>query len=345
VKTPLRPFGGSSGSWVDRITAAFDRWPIPVWVPYLVLFVVPAAVIGFAAMVRGSFPQENLPFFMLAGFWTVFPLALIHHLDRFAGRALDQFRPVCDLDDIATEDLRRRLTTMPAGPAAAAGALGAGFVLVFYLIAPDLYQVIQTTPLQFGAGLVVLMLNFTLLGALTYHTVRQLRLVSDVYGRAVRLDLFNLSPLYAFSALAARTAIAWALAIYLSAIIFPQLTENEFALAVVIVQAALLVTVFTLPLVGIHRRIQAAKDRSVGEVGTALRKAVDEINRRADSLRLDDMDALNKMVTALIASREVLAKVPTWPWSPGTPVAVGSALLLPVMLFLIERVLGNFLGL
>ena len=62
-------------------------------------------------------------------------------------------------------------------------------------------------------------------------------------------------------------------------------------------------------------------------------------------MSLSGMDALNKLVTAFIAGREVLSKVPTWPWSPGTPVAVGSALLLPVGLFIVERLLAVFLGL
>jgi hypothetical protein len=270
---------------------------------------------------------------------------LIHHLDRFADRALDQFRPACDLDEAETADMRRRLTAMPAAPAAAAGLLGAAFVVAFYFAAPQLYRILQATPAQFALGLIILCVNFAFLGALIYHTVRQLRLVSAIYDRARRLDIFNLSPLYAFSGLSARTAIAWALAIYLSAVVFPELTGNALAVAVVILQIALLLAVFTLPLIGIHQRIRAVKDKAVEEVGTSLQRAIQELNRRTDPFRLDDMDALNKLVTALIAGREVLAKVPTWPWSPGTPLAVGSALLLPVALFVIERLLGGFLRL
>jgi hypothetical protein len=51
------------------------------------------------------------------------------------------------------------------------------------------------------------------------------------------------------------------------------------------------------------------------------------------------------MLLSLIAERELLEKTPTWPWEPGTPVAVITALLLPVGLFLIQRMLERFIGL
>jgi len=334
------------GSWVDWIIDRIDRLPVPPWVAYSLIFLLPPALMLTPVWLTGQAPPtRTIGYAFLTGFWTVFPLALIHHLDRFSERALGQFRPACDLDEAETDAIRRRLTTMPRGPAAVAALLGVAFISAFYFAAPQLYRIIRATPLQFALGLVFLSLNFAFLAVLIYHTVRQLRLVSDIYERARRLDLFNLTPLYAFSALSARTAIAWALAIYLSAVVFPELTGNALAVAAAVLQIALLLAVFTLPLLGIHQRIQRVKDRAVEEVGGSLQRAITELNLRTDPLRLDDMDALNKLVTALIASREVLSKVPTWPWSPGTPVAVGSALLLPVALFVIERLLAGLIGL
>ena len=333
-------------SWVDWIIDRIDHLAVPRWVPYTLLFLIPPALMVAPVWMSGrAAPAENFAFYLLIGFWTVFPLGLMHYLDRFSERALEAFRPACDLDEAEAAAVRRRLTTMPAGPAALAGLLGALFVAALYLAAPQLYQVIQASPAQFAIGFIVLSVNFALLGSLIYHTVCQLRLVSALYERARRLDLFHLTPLYAFSGLSARTAIAWALAIYLSAVLFPALTGNAITIAVVLLQIALLVAVFTFPLIGIHRRIQAAKDKAVEEVGASLQRTIRELNRRTEPLQLDEMDALNKLVTALIAGRDVLARVPTWPWSPGTPVAVGSALLLPVALFVIERVLAGFFGL
>lgn len=333
-------------SWVDRLNDEIDRLAVPAWVPYGVLFLLPPALLAAPGWLAGrNVPVQDIAFYFLAGFWTVFPLALIHHLDRFARHALEQFRPACDLDEAETAAMQHSLTTMPARPAAVAGWAGAGFVAAFYFVAPNLYGVISTTPLQFALGFVLLSLNFAFLGTLIYHTVRQLRLVSAVYDRARRLDLFNLTPLYAFSALAARTAIAWAFALYLSAVLFPQLLGNWIAVVVLLLQVVLLMAVFTLPLIGIHRRISSAKDQALNEVSASLHRAIRELNRRTEPLALEDMDALNKLVTGLIASREVVAKVPTWPWSSGTPLAVASALLLPVGLYLVQRLAERLIGL
>jgi hypothetical protein len=37
--------------------------------------------------------------------------------------------------------------------------------------------------------------------------------------------------------------------------------------------------------------------------------------------------------------REILGKLPTWPWSAGTIRGFGSALLLPITVFLLQRIL------
>jgi hypothetical protein len=112
-----------------------------------------------------------------------------------------------------------------------------------------------------------------------------------------------------------------------------------------VVQASLVLGSFAWPLIGIHRRIVQEKEAALARVGESLNRAIAELNRRTASMSLAGMDALNKMVLSLVASRDVLAKVPTWPWSPGTPVAVGSALLLPVGLSIIERLLSGFFSL
>jgi hypothetical protein len=54
---------------------------------------------------------------------------------------------------------------------------------------------------------------------------------------------------------------------------------------------------------------------------------------------------LNKIVAAITNEREILAKIPTWPWPPGTLRTVASVLLVPVLLFLIQAILRRWLGL
>jgi len=56
-------------------------------------------------------------------------------------------------------------------------------------------------------------------------------------------------------------------------------------------------------------------------------------------------DGLNKTLGSLLQQRDVLAKLPTWPWSPGTLRGFVTVILLPIILFLVQRYLLVFVGL
>jgi hypothetical protein len=325
-------------SWVDRLTEAVDRSPLPPWLVYPLIF---AVLLSVLVALAGPLVTEYFPIYFLAAVWAVFPLALMHHLDRVSARALDQFRPVCDLNDV--EAGRLRSSSRRCRPPDGRRQSGRRVHLVLLSHQSRLFDPISARlPVRRRDGCEHFC--FALLAVLLYHTVR-LRMVSRIYARLQRLDLFNLSPLYGFAALTARTSIAWAVALYFSLALNPSLLESGVAMGAVLLQASLVLGTFAWPLFGIHRRIVQEKERATVRVGESLQRAIAELNRRSASMDLAEMDALNKMILSLIASREVLGKVPTWPWSPGTPAAVGTALLLPVALFVIERLLAGAFGL
>lgn len=252
---------------------------------------------------------------------------------------------MCDIDDEEAARIDAALTTMPAVPAAGVGLAGAALIWIVYLTNGDLFNPMRASAGQFVVAMTVLTFSFALLGVLLYHTVRQLELVSRVYGRVRNLDLFNLSPLYGFAALASRTAIAWAIALYLSLALSPEILKSDIALGAFLLQVALVLGTFAWPLVGIHQRIAEKKEQALAEFGESLNRVLRELSARARSMSLADADALNKLIISLVAAREVLTKVPTWPWSAGTPIAVASALLLPVGLYLVQRLAERFVGL
>ncbi len=304
-----RSAGPSSPSWIDRWIGWVDRRRRPAWLIYLAVFIVQGLAVAAPGWLDRSLPPGRfLPIHFLMAFWTVLPLGLMHYLDRFAERALEQFRPVCEDDDEEIARLRWELGTMPAGPAALASLAGVASLWVVYVSDVDLFRAIRTSSLHLVLGLIVLSLNFALLGGLIYHTVRQLRLVSRVYARATRLDLFRLTPLYAFSGLTARTGMAWALALYLSVALFPDFLQSGPAQGFFAVQIVLVLASFAWPLVGIHVRLVQEKSRALDELGGRIAAALRELERRTDSLDLPHMDALHKMVTALAAGRDLLSK-------------------------------------
>jgi hypothetical protein len=61
-----------------------------------------------------------------------------------------------------------------------------------------------------------------------------------------------------------------------------------------------------------------------------------------DADDLARMDGLNKALASLVVERDLLARLPTWPWQPGTLGAFATAIVLPVALFLVTRALERF---
>lgn len=67
-----------------------------------------------------------------------------------------------------------------------------------------------------------------------------------------------------------------------------------------------------------------------------------EVNRDADARELARADGLNKTLATMLQQRDVLAKLPTWPWSTATLRTFVTAIFLPIALFLIQRLLSQF---
>lgn len=83
----------------------------------------------------------------------------------------------------------------------------------------------------------------------------------------------------------------------------------------------------------------AEKERLEAEVGRRLAATMDDVHTAVDERRRDEADALNKTLATLVAERDLVAKLPTWPWAPGTFWAFASAILLPIRLWFATRFL------
>lgn len=52
-------------------------------------------------------------------------------------------------------------------------------------------------------------------------------------------------------------------------------------------------------------------------------------------------DGLNRTLASLLVQRDILAKLPTWPWSTATLRGFGSAILLPMAIFVARQALSR----
>jgi hypothetical protein len=113
--------------------------------------------------------------------------------------------------------------------------------------------------------------------------------------------------------------------------------EGLFSLSVVL-------PVFIWPLWSAHRLLAEAKERGLARVAGRKEAARRQLHEAVDAGRLDQVDPLNKVLGALETENAELHKVPTWPWAPGTLRGLLGTVLLPIVLWLIQRLLGSLLG-
>ena len=106
----------------------------------------------------------------------------------------------------------------------------------------------------------------------------------------------------------------------------------------------LAVAVFLLPLLGLHQLLVREKERLQAEANSRLQAHIQQLHRRIDACQLEDADAVNKHMSSLALEMEILAKLPTWPWQPGTLNLILTAVFLPIILWLLQQLLERWAG-
>jgi hypothetical protein len=335
-----------SPSWVDRFTAWLERLPLPPWLSYVAIWLVLLLAYSAVKWGDGAYPigTVNGVHLLLTG-TSVYGIALMHYLDRRAAHALAAFRPVLKVDEQGYAGLRYRLTTLPAWPTLWVPILVGLWRGPYFLYHPDLFPLFQfgTSSLALAVEIGLFCLMWGIIGAFVYHTFHQLRCVSHIYSKWTRINLFQLGPLYAFSYLTAQTALGiiflsgvWAFAERFTG--FP-LVLSETTLFFSLVA---LVT-FLWPLHSAYAALTAEKQRFLDETGQRLAKIFVEVERRVDADDLENMTALKTAIDSLRTKQEVVAKISPWPWQIDTARGVVTAAALPLVIWLIQRLLERFL--
>jgi two-component sensor histidine kinase len=255
--------------------------------------------------------------------------------------------------------MRLELSTTPARPAAVLYVVGVAGFLAMMAMAPEGFDLLGHQPAF--VALRVLSESFWLAPVawlLGYLLFRQLRIVSQLHRSIVAVDLLKPGPLHAMSTLTARSAIVLLVPQLLIVLApLPNLSESVRLMFTVVLLPfiGLSAVAFFLPLRGMHAVLEREKYRLQSEVSSRIKPTVATLHgvvdqeavptRDAESSRLSQVriDALNKALASLLQEREFNARLSTWPWDTTTLRAVVSAVLLPIGLFILTRLLDQFL--
>jgi hypothetical protein len=332
-------------SWVDRLTDWVERLPVPAWVFYLGVAVVLALTRAIISWVDGSYPVGTFfPVHILITSTCVYSMLVVHYLDDAADAALADLRPVLNADDAGYERLRYQITTMPARPVLAWSIVGLVFGLVNQLLLlPEAQRQslkLYTSPAAFANDSGLSGLNWMMVVVIVYHTIHQLRLVSRIYTERTKVNILETGPLYALSRVTALTAVAILFSIYLYFVFWGNWQiQSAPDLAAFMAFPLLAIATFVWPLWGAHRLLQKEKAHWKGEVARRMKAVTDKLHHRVDRDDMQGMADLKDALDGLVVERGVLDKVSTWPWEPETLRVVVTALLLPVVIWIITRVL------
>jgi len=336
-------------SWVDLLTGWIERLPGPSWAFYLLLWLVLSLLANAVKWLDGSLSPgaiDPLLVFIVAD--TVYFLGLIHYLNGAADRALRAFRPALAVSEDEYARLHYQLTTLPALPTLLVSGLGAAVAGLSTLFNPN-PPAYAASPAGIVFDAVTYIATMTFLGALLYHTVHQFTTVNRIHATATRLNLFQPDPLYAFSGLAIRTVVGYVVLVDVTYLFMLQFMRDQASdpavLGLFIFMVLVAVVTFVLPFLGMHGRMEEEKSRLEAEASQRLEVAIAELHRRIDAGDMSNFTELQRGMAALKIEREVLEDIPTWPWEPGTLRLVITAMLLPVIVWLAQRLAGQFVGL
>jgi hypothetical protein len=328
---------------VDRLFDLPRRLPGAPAIWWVALFVLMTLLPASLLWITGSqLAGEVDSRLWVAALLSAFAVALKNVLDGTARRAFQEFKPALgpDHDLVALES---SLVSIPDRVAITAVAVAEVVITIGYFSDPNEAAYILSRPLVEQA--VVLMTNWlsiAITGVLLVSIVRQLSAVSRLH-RLATVDLFDPGPAHAFARLTSATAIG--VILFTAVVLADPAAASDTILFSVQAGALLLVAAaaFGLPLRGMAGRLAAEKAALLRAVNGRIKVTTGRVHAAVDA---DDRPAgagLNDLLASLIAERDLIAKLSPWPWSAGTIRGLGSALVLPVVVWAITRALERYL--
>jgi hypothetical protein len=333
-------------SLIDRFNNWVKNLPVRAWIFFVVFGLVLVLVQVLCLWLESGLQDgELLPIIIFNGLFTPFLMALIHLLDNQAASALNSMRPVLDTNESEFAQYEYKLSNMPSPLPLVIGLTMVALVILMerLLTTPIRYAALEQLRTSAVVFHVVDKSSAFLFGVFIYHTIRQLRLVNAIDSNYVRINLFNLRPLQAFSTLTASTAVGLVVGVYGWILINPELLTDPVILGFIAIITILAVSVFVWPLYGVHRRMVVAKERALHEIDLRFEAIFSKLNA---GLRDEDYSATERLdgtVASLEIQRNRIKDMPTWPWRWETARFALTAIVLPLVLailqFLVERAL------
>ena len=326
-------------SWIDRFTGWVENLPVQAWVFYVVFgFALILVQMLFLWLDGGLFADELLPVIIFNGLATPFLLAQIHLLDNQAATAVISLKPMLEITEREFDDYEFKITHMPFLRPLIAGLVIMVSTMLTPLVstAPVRYAALEQLPVFNVVFQIVDKSSAFLFGVVIYHTFRQLRLVNSINSNHIRINLFQLRPLHAFSRLTASTALGLLAFLYVWMLINPELLADPVLLAYSMMLTIMAAAIFVWPLWGIHTLIEKQKEEALDEINLRSLDLFTKLNQSIDENDYAATDRLNGSIASLEIQHKRISDVPTWPWRSETARLAITAIAFPLLLMILQ---------
>jgi hypothetical protein len=345
VETPVddtalvqAPERGQIDSIIDRV----ERLPVSPLLWIIGLFAAWAVLLNAGLWLAGVLPVGSIDLDVLfAPMIGAYAVGLLIVLDGVAGSALRDFAPALG-DAPAGRRLARDLRTTPDLQVILVVVALEVVITGSYVADPVSRPLLLTRP---PAGIAVSLLAYwtaiASMSVLVLRSLRQLWLVSRLHAAADNIDLFNSTANNALSRLTAATAVGIIIFAVPFVIALPNAPRQGSIVSLVtgLIFIALGAAIFVLPLRGMHHRLVVQQRRLLIASAERLKTTIARVHETVETNDMARADELQKTLTSLLSERDVVSRLSTWPWSAGTFRGFASAIVLPVLIWLLIRVL------
>lgn len=336
------------GSWADALTDRVRRLPGPSIAYYALFSAFLFAIVTAIEWLVGSLePGRFVPVqgtaCAAAGIW----LRLIEQFNESARAAVGALGPARLGDPARFPEVERRLTTIRALPLAAFSLFLAAAAATRAFVSPSLVQVLgdpgvgRTPSTVVLAGLIAVtwFIGAAYLGKIVVMSWQ----IHQLLTHEVRVDLFDVSALFAFSRITAAMAVSLVLSLVLLNAAALTIPADALGITGALVLLSIAGLCFVLPLAGVHGRLVEDKDRLTGLAVEKLRSAATDLHHALDAGDLPKFDPYQKALTGIETELRLLRDTPTWPWQRETVRWVIGALMFPVILYVLQQGIARFI--
>jgi hypothetical protein len=332
---------------ISRFTQWVESLPLSPWISHPVTLVIWVSFEFFGYAMAGALPTggwtaQSVYYTVQGGIMSVAILAFWFYLDQEIGEAADESRQISGLSDSQFARVRQGLIATPLWQEL---LLGATFGIVS--IRAGMFELgVQKLAFPLFLYLLDWFLTASIIFNFAFRVIRLIFLIGKFYAGPIEPDLFNLPPLRELSSAVGKAGLFLLLLWYISV----PINMNEFvlesptAMGSVVVIVLVPLAAFLVPQALLNRRITREKTRLIVAVSLQLKSAFDKLQEKLDAERLDEVDLLKAGIEALATQRKFIEGIPTWPWRLGTFRLAVSAVIFPIVVWLIQQILNRFIA-